>query len=150
SATHHPERSLLPAFWFLALVLGSLGARWTTLSASWSRVLLVVPLLMAMGAFEAGAERRGFAQRDEEELIGGLLRRLDAEAVALDTDDFGFFAVQAALGSSDGKSFTLSDHDPRKREPARPLSTSELAARLRKAGARWLVTTRERGRLAAS
>ncbi|HYP88814.1 MAG TPA: hypothetical protein VEQ59_11685, partial [Polyangiaceae bacterium] len=85
--------------------------------------------------------------RHDEEQIGSLLRRLNAQRVALDTDDFGFFAIQAALGA--GRSWALAEHDPRKREPPRPTSSAELAARLAQhGGAQWLVTPRARTALA--
>lgn len=148
SATHHPERSLLPVFWFLALLAAGLVARLADeVAHPWRLPGFALPLALAASLLLRPDVRRTFVDRQEEEQIGGLLRNLTAHEVALDMDDFGFFAVQAALGY--GKSWPLSDHDPRKPGQARPRTSAELAARLRRDGAKWLVTTRERQPLAA-
>jgi hypothetical protein len=108
---------------------------------------LALPLALAASLLLRPDVRSTFGDRHEEEQVGGVLRRLGARNVALDTDDFGFFAVQAALG--DGKSHPLDDRDPRK--PAEPpaSTTTALASRLGRDGAEWLVTPRSRGKLAA-
>lgn len=148
SATHHPERSLLPVFWFVALVVvGLLGKLAQEPTRAWRLPLIALPLSLAASLLLRPAIRETFAERSEEELLGGLLRGLGAERVALDTDDFGFFAVQAALGH--GKSWPLVDLDPRKAPVTRATTTAELAERLRRENARWLVTTRARQPLAA-
>lgn len=148
AATHHPERSLLPVFWFLALLLAGLTA-WLLEQPLvwWQPALALVVALLAGRSFRPWEVRSSFVEREDEERIGGVLRRLDARNVALDTDDFGFFAVQAALGN--GKSWPLSEHDPRKTEPPRPATSGALAERLRTGHATWLVTARERVALAA-
>lgn len=147
SATHHPERSLLPVFWFLALLAAGLITRIADEGQRpWRLPALALPLALAASLLLRPDVRQSFGDRREEEQIGSVLRRLHADKVALDTDDFGFFAVQAALGH--GKSWPLSDHDPRKIEPPRPATPEALETRLMKDGARWLVTTRERAPLA--
>jgi len=149
SATHHPERSLLPVFWFLALLAAGLVTRIAAEGQRpWRLPALALPLALGASLLLRPDVRQTFGDRREEEQIGNVLRRLHADRVALDTDDYGFFAVQAALGY--GKSWPLSDHDPRKTEPPRPGSAEALAARLMKDRARWLVTTRERAPLASS
>jgi hypothetical protein len=148
SATHHPERSLLPVFWFLALVAAGLLTHLAARQASaFSLVGLGLPLALAASLLLRPDVRGSFVNRSEEEQVGGLLRRLDARQVAIDTDDFGFFAVQAALGS--GKSWPLATHDPRQVERPRPSSAEALDARLRLDRSEWLVTTRERAAIAA-
>jgi 4-amino-4-deoxy-L-arabinose transferase-like glycosyltransferase len=148
SATHHPERSLLPVFWFLSLMAAGLVARLADdHERPWRLPAFALPLALAASLLLRPDVRNTFADRREEEQVGGVLRRLDARNVVLDTDDFGFFAVQAALGY--GKSRPLSEHDPRKTAEARPSTTTALAARLRHDGAEWLVTPRGRGPLAA-
>jgi hypothetical protein len=148
SATHHPERSLLPIFWFLALVaVGLLSKLAQEPARAWRLPLLALPLAFAASLLLRPAIRETFADRREEELLGGLLRSLGAAQVALDTDDFGYFAVQAALGH--GRSFPLSDLDPRKGAAVRAASTEELAERLRRDQARWLLTTPARQPLSA-
>jgi hypothetical protein len=148
SATHHPERSLLPVFWFLTLVAAGLLLKLASrVGRGPLAVALLLPLSLLLGLPIRAEVRKTFVDRRQEELVGRLLRRVGATEVALDTDDFGFFAVQAALG--DGKSFALSDHDPRKKQTPRPSSSAELAAVLQRSGARWLVTTQQRQALAA-
>lgn len=147
SATHHPERSLLPVFWFLALLAAGLITRIADEGERpWRLPALALPLALGASLLLRPDVRQSFGDRREEEQIGSVLRRLHADKVALDTDDFGFFAVQAALGH--GKSWPLSDHDPRKAEPPRPATPEALESRLMKDGARWLVTTQERAPLA--
>lgn len=148
TATHHPERSLLPVFWFLALLAAGLVTRLADeVERPWLLPGLALPLALMANLLLRPDVRSTFVDRREEEQVGSVLRSLSADKVALDTEDFGFFALQAALGH--GKSWPLSDHDPRKAPQPRPSSTNELAARLRQEGARWLVTTRERQALAA-
>jgi hypothetical protein len=149
SATHHPERSLLPVFWFLALLAAGLVTRIAAEGERpWRLPAFALPLALGASLLLRPDVRQTFGDRREEEQIGNVLRRLHADRVALDTDDYGFFAVQAALGY--GKSWPLSDHDPRKTEPPRPDRAEALAARLMKDGAHWLVTPRERAPLASS
>lgn len=145
SATHHPERSLLPVFWFLALITAGLISNLATAGArGWLLPLVALPLALAGGLWVRPPLLTTFAHREEEEHLGRLLRHIDAHDVALDTDDFGFFAVQAALGY--GRSWPLSDRDPRRPALPTPRSADELRQRLE--GAKWLLTTHERAKLA--
>lgn len=146
SATHHPERSLLPVFWFLALLAAGLVARQAEKPRAWLLPVLAPPLMLTTSLLLRPELRRSFVDRREEEQVGGVLRSLNARDVALDTDDFGFFAVQAALGHD--KSWALSDHDPRKASAPRPTTSDALRDRLRHTPSRWLVTTTERMKLA--
>ena len=147
AATHHPERSLLPVYWFLALLAAGLVARLADEEIRpWLLPALALPLALAANLGLRPDVQSTFVDRREEEQIGRVLRRLAAHKVAVDTDDFGFFALQAALGH--GKSWPIADHDPRKAD-VRPTTTPELATRLHKDGAQWLVTTRERAGLGA-
>lgn len=147
AATHHPERSLLPVYWFLALLAAGLVARLADdAERPWLLPALALPLALAANLTLRPDVRSTFVDRREEEQVGRVLRSLGAEQVALDTDDYGFFALQAALGH--GKSWPLADHDPRQAD-ARPKTPPDLAARLRRGRAKWLVTTRERRALSA-
>jgi hypothetical protein len=146
AATHHPERSLLAIFWFLALLAAGLITQLAEQPArAWRLPVLALPLALAGHLLLRPPLRDTFVDRREEEQVGGLLRRLSARNVALDSDDFGFFAIQAALGH--GKSWPISDLDPRKAAAVRPSSARELAARLRQGKAEWLVMTRKRQHL---
>jgi hypothetical protein len=145
AATHHPERSLLAVFWFLAVVTAGLVSNLALASTrAWLLPVVALPLALAGGVWVRPPVFATFAERHEEEHVGVLLRRLGATDVVIDSDDYGYFAVQAALGF--GKSRPLLDHDPRKPQPAAPATSDDLAERL--GGARWLVTTREREHLA--
>jgi hypothetical protein len=147
SATHHPERSLLPVFWFLALMAAGLVARFADeAERPWRLPALALPLALGASLLLRPDVRKTFVDRREQEQIGGVLRQLGANKVALDSNDFGFFAVQAALGY--GKSWPLSEHDPRRGPERVPRSASELAERLHHDGARWLVTPKDRAPLA--
>jgi hypothetical protein len=148
SATHHPERSLLPVFWFLALLAAGLVARQAESPRPWLLPVLAPPLMLAASLLLRPALRSTFVDRREEEQVGGVLRSLNARDVALDTDDFGFFAVQAALGY--GKSWALSDHDPRRVSAPLPSNSAALRERLRQTPSRWLVSTAARAELARS
>jgi len=147
AATHHPERSLLPVFWFFALLAAGL---WSSLAhtSRWPlAAAITVPLVLA-GFWRLRPELRStFANRDDEERIGAFLRQRGARDVALDTDDYGYFAIQAALGY--GKSFALTSHDPRERQAPVPTTTPALSELLRNARARWLVLPNERAAMAA-
>lgn len=146
AATHHPERSLLPLFWFLALLGAGLIVRLAEEPRRFLLPALALPLALAGSLWLRPDVRSTFVDRRDEELVGGVLRSLGAEQVALDCDDFGFFAVQAALG--DGRSWPLRAHDPRHPDPPPPASTTELGQLLHRHHARWLVTPRERTELA--
>jgi hypothetical protein len=147
SATHHPERSLLPVYWFLALLAAGLLAKLADAGrGGWQVPALAVPLAFAGNLSLRPAVRDGFAQRSEEEQVGNLLRSIGASQVALDTDDYGYFAVQAALGH--GKSFPLYDLDPRSERAPRATTTPALGMRLRESKATWLVTPHTRAALA--
>lgn len=147
AATHHPERSLLPVYWFLALLAAGLVARLADdAERPWLLPALALPLALGANLTLRPDVRSTFVDRREEEQVGRVLRSLGAEQVALDTDDYGFFALQAALGH--GKGWPLADHDPRKAD-VRPKTPPDLAARLQRGHAKWLVTPRERSGLSA-
>jgi hypothetical protein len=146
SATHHPERSLLPVFWFLSLVVAGLVADLAEAPRAWLLPVIAPPCALLASLLLRPDVRHTFGDRREEEQLGGVLARLGARDVAIDTDDYGFFAVQAALGY--GKSWVLDTHDPRQRKLLAPASTEELSKRLERAPSRWLVTPRRRLELA--
>jgi hypothetical protein len=148
AATHHPERSLLPVFWFSALLAAGLVTRLARERQAWLLPALALPAAVLAGVLLRPAVETSFVDRREEEQVGSLLRRLGATHVVLDCDDFGYFAIQAALGH--GRSTPLSDHDPRRAVAKAATNSDELAQRLAPLRASWLVTTRERAALAAA
>jgi hypothetical protein len=146
SATHHPERSLLPVFWFFSLVTAGLVAELAQAPRAWLLPALAPPCALLASLLLRPDVRHSFTDRREEEQLGGVLFRLGARDVAIDTDDYGFFAVQAALGHE--KSWVPQSHDPRELRQRAPTSTEELSRRLERAPSRWLVTARQRLELA--
>jgi hypothetical protein len=142
AATHHPERSLLPIYWFLALVTAGLVIQLALGKRPWLLPALGIPVALVASLWLRPPLLNTFADRREEELVGRGLRGIGAQKVVIDTPDFGYFAVQAALGY--GKSMPLAEHDPRHPDPPAPTTSQELAARFRPLDARWLVTTKER------
>jgi hypothetical protein len=148
AATHHPERSLLPVFWFSALLAAGLVIRLAREAQAWLLPTLALPAAVLGSVLLRPAVETSFVDRREEEQVGSLLRRLGATQVVLDCNDFGYFAIQAALGHA--KSTALTDHDPRRAAAKEATTSDELAQRLAPLRARWLVTTHERATLAAA
>jgi hypothetical protein len=145
SATHHPERSLLAIHWFLTLLAAGLLSHLANLPGlRWLLPMLAAPSVVLGSLLLRPDFTKGFVDRSEEERVGSMLRQLGAARVLLDTDDFGYFAIQAALGA--GRSQPLEDRDPRRRSTTSNSNQPALKDRLRDAD--WLVTTRERSPLA--
>ncbi len=133
--THHLERPLL-LVWFLAtFTLVDLAS--TRRAPLW----LAVPALVL---FVLDARRQlsdPGASRLSEEIAGIQLRSLvpRGERVVLATNDYGYFAVTAALGRPFDTIIDAS-HDPRVQEDATLLSDHWNApARIKAEGAAWLV-----------
>ncbi len=149
SATHHPERSLLPVFWFLALLSAGLVSRLAQAPkpTRWLPAL-ALPLALAGSLLLRPEVRDSFVDRQDEERVGRMLRAAGASHVLIDTDDFGFFAVQAGLGA--GRGSPLLNHDPRQRQPeeSRAGTVAGLRKVLAQRGAEWLVTPHARAPLA--
>jgi len=153
--THHGERALLALWLGLAIVTGDglarawqgggARARWRLAGAA---ALLVG---LAAGAWRPRWGRPApFVDRRHEVGVGAAARRLlpAGERLAIDTPDYGFFAVMAAFGRA-GAATALDDRDPRHPRPPDALrSPAALDARLRAVGARWVVTAADRKSLA--
>jgi hypothetical protein len=149
--THHSERTLLPIWTLLALVVGEGAVRSLSLASRHlpRRILLFVA--PAALAFAAGsiALRQAFstdtgAPRGAERELGIAARSLlgPGERLLVDTKDYGYFAVIAAFGEPD-RAAPFDRHDPREPAPADPFASPvELAARLDAADAAWLVVDR--------
>lgn len=153
--THHGERALLALWLGLAIVTGDglarawqgggARARWRLAGAA---ALLVG---LAAGVWRPRWGRPApFVDRRHEVGVGAAARRLlpAGERLAIDTPDYGFFAVMAAFGRA-GAATALDDRDPRHPRPPDALrSPAALDARLRAVGARWIVTAADRTSLA--
>jgi len=149
--THHGERALLAVWLGLAIVTGDGLAHVWSGSGARARWRLAGAAVLLVG-LTAGVWRprwgrpAPFVDRRHELGVGAAARRLlpRGERLAIDTPDYGFFAVMAAFGRA-GDAVPLDDRDPRHPRPPDALrSAAVLDARLRAVGARWLVTAVDR------
>jgi hypothetical protein len=147
--THHDERVLLPLWLGMSLLVAALLGRGYAL-AKQPRTLrpaagMAGVLVLAVAA-TAGFVRpvivpvEPFVDRSPELEMGAHLSRVlpPGERVAVYTEDYGYFAMEAALGRP-GFLKPLHKRDPRRREPDPMGDPNVLAARLEALGARYLV-----------
>ncbi len=138
--THHPERAVLAALLLIAVAGGALAAR--ALAADGPRLArgLALALAVALAAgIGRGPAREGFVSRDGEEAIGRALaaRARPGEPVLVEVADYGYLAVQAALGRPED---AIPDRsvDPREAKTASSFTdAAALRLRLVATGARW-------------
>lgn len=152
TATHHAERALLPLWLFGALVTAGIGGQVLARIAPVARgVGLGAALVVVAGIGLVRGARPPFdrgADRSAEIAIGEKAREHGVERLAVDTPDFGFYAVMAALGAP-SRAVPIDDRDPRRKREADAFASEEaLSVRLAALGARWLVTTRAHAPLA--
>jgi hypothetical protein len=126
--THHAGRVLLPIWFFVCIACGHAFAARATNQASRLGIAVVVAFIGST-AFTTGliAPDEGFAKRSNELAAGAAARKFTSSALAIDTPDYGYFAVQAGFGSPVG-STVLDDHDPRRRIPS-PFSSAQTLDR---------------------
>src|SRR6185369_508292 len=132
--THHAARVLLPIWFFAALVVGHWLGRRAVTSALQLRIGLVVTLIAGCVLFRGSLALpdASFAERAAELEAGAAARQYAPRILAIDTPDYGYFAVQAGFGSP-GNTVVLDDHDPRHPDasPFRDASSAERALRER-------------------
>ena len=143
--THHAARVLLPLWFFGCVVAGREFARRATDTAGRRRVVVVIAALTSIPLVQGLhlPDNEGFAERGQEVEAGKAARQETKLGLAIDTPDYGYFAVQAGFGSPLGTS-VLDDHDPRRPKPsgASPFSSTEaLEQALRAQNARFAVLT---------
>jgi hypothetical protein len=143
--THHAARVLLPLWFFGCVVAGREFARRATDAAGRLRVVIVVAAITSIPLVEGLhlPSNEGFAERAFELEIGNAARQETKHGLAIDTTDYGYFAVQAGFGSPLGTS-VLDDHDPRRPKAAgqSPFSSAEALERvLHEQQARFVVLT---------
>ena len=144
--THHSARVLLPLWFFGCVVAGREFARRATDVAGRRRVAVVVAAITSIPLVEGLhlPSSEGFAQRTLELEAGDAARMETKLGLAIDTTDYGYFAVQAGFGTPLGTS-VLDDHDPRRpKDPnASPFRSPEaLEEALREREARFAILTR--------
>lgn len=152
--THHEERALLALWFACALIVGDLGIsvaqRLAHRPLGWTAATLAIAVLGGGLAVRSAAQREPFVDRRPEIDIGSRAESfLDGDGkLAIATDDFGFFAVIAALGLPE-RAAVLRRHDPRQPEPKLDLeATRPLRATLRDLGATLVVLPRTRASVA--
>jgi hypothetical protein len=143
--THHAARVLLPLWFFGCVVAGREFVRRATDAAGRRRVVIVIAAIATIPLIEGLhlPSNEGFAERTLELEAGNRARLETKHGLAIDTIDYGYFAVQAGFGSPLGTS-VLDDHDPRRPKPASasPFSSGEALVRtLRERKARFAVLT---------
>jgi hypothetical protein len=146
--THHAERTLLPLWMLLGIVVGEALARSllkSSDSARGDRVARAAPFVLAIAAVSwlvrHGASREPYAERAAERAVGTRAREVASaeERLAVDTPDLGYFAVIAAFGAPE-HAVTVDEHDPRRPRAENPFDSEEhLRAYLARARTAWLV-----------
>lgn len=152
--THHSARVLLPLWFFGCVVAGREFARRATDAAGRRRVAVVVAAITSIPLVEGMhlPSNEAFAQRALEIEAGNAARMETKLGLAIDTTDYGYFAVQAGFGTPRGTS-VLDDHDPRrpKGASASPFASSEaLLQTLHERAARFAILTRAHAPLLAA
>ncbi|HKO49385.1 MAG TPA: hypothetical protein VJV79_16750 [Polyangiaceae bacterium] len=143
--THHAARVLLPLWYFGCVVVGREFARRAIDAAGRRRVAMVIAAITTIPLIEGVhlPSSEGFAQRALELEVGNAARMETKLGLAIDTVDYGYFAVQAGFGSPLGTS-VLDDHDPRRPKAARtsPFDSADALERtLRERNTRFAVLT---------
>jgi hypothetical protein len=153
--THHAERALLPLWLWAALVAGIVLSQELEAENRTRRILALVTAAVLFAAAIAVRMTSGppepFADRSAELDIGTKAASLvpATARLAVDTPDYGFFAVTAAFARP-GQSVALDSRDPRKAASPDPFtSPPALAGRLEALSARWLVASLPHARVAA-
>jgi hypothetical protein len=148
--THHAGRVLLP-IWFLGCVIA--GARSATLATQMPMPARAITGLAVLGwtwlMTPFAVPSNTWAHREAELEVGTAARELTSSALAIDTPDYGYCAVQAAFGSPAATS-VLDDHDPRhpSLNPFSDAATLDRALETRHA--RFVVLTLEHAPLLAA
>jgi 4-amino-4-deoxy-L-arabinose transferase-like glycosyltransferase len=144
--THHAARVLLPIWFFTCVVSGTALAHLATRGPPRARAAgLALPALAVVIGLLARPKLsapEGFAERTLELAAGAEAKRRGATQLAIDTVDYGYFAVEAGFGAPSASS-VLDDHDPRRPRPSDPFASSDaLSTALREHGAGFLIATR--------
>ena len=133
--THHASRVLLPIWYFGCIVAGAQLA--VTRKGAHALLTIIastpIALLLARPNYD-------FASRSLELEAGNTARVFGAHGLAIDTPDYGFFAVQAGFGSPIETS-VLDDHDPRHPSTSPFSSAAVLDQALRQQSAHFAIVT---------
>jgi hypothetical protein len=137
--THHAARVLLPIWFFASLIGGHAMSQSVVGRAGRGKAGLVAGIIATLPLRPALiTPDEGFAERSAELDAGAKAQRYTRKALAIDTPDYGFFAVQAGFGSPN-ETIVIDDHDPR-HPSANPFLDAAAAERvLREHGAEFAV-----------
>jgi len=141
--THHAARVLLP-LWLLGSVF--IGHSLAELSPTRTRAALTLGLLALAALPSLRPFSASCAERSAELTAGRAARQFTSAGLAIDTADYGYFAVQAAFGSPRGTS-VLDDHDPRHASKNPFGSTAALDGVLQKQALHFALVTTEHAAL---
>jgi hypothetical protein len=138
--THHGERALLAVWCAAAVIVGDVLGR--------ARRLELAGIVFAGGLAALILRPRwtrldGFADREAEVALGSAARQVaGTRALAIDTSDYGYFAVIAGFAAPE-RARPVVDHDPRRGRIEDPFASSDTANRwLAATDAEFLVTAR--------
>jgi len=140
--THHAGRVLLPIWFFGVVILGSLSVPLVNAMSGPARAVTGLSILgwtwlmtpFALPSYD-------LAKRALELEAGVAARGVTDGALAIDTPDYGYFAVQAGFGSPIGTT-VLDDHDPRRKVPNPFSSAQTLDRALRDQRAGFVIVTK--------
>jgi hypothetical protein len=147
--THHAGRVLLPIWFFGCVACGHCFARGATDRARRVQIAIIVVAIGTIPFTPGLVLAEDFAKRSDELTVGTVARRYTRSALAIDTPDYGYFAVQAGFGSPAGTS-VLDDHDPRRPTPSPFSDSATLERALEAQHARFVVSTLEHAPLLAA
>jgi len=146
TATHHVGRTLLAPWSFVALITAAHIVS-VVRAVPWLHRVAGSALLAVLCGFVYWVVRPtwtsvdSFSPRREETEIGAIAASKIAPGrrLAILTPDYGYFAVEAALGRPVDV-VIIDAHDPRRPDPANIFaSDAQLSASLHELGAHWLI-----------
>ncbi len=146
AATHHVGRTLLPLWFFVALITAKTIVSYEHRATLTKGVgFFLLGACLALGFLHpTWTKVDGFCPRREETEIGmqASAKILSGQHLAIDTNDYGYFAVEAAFARPNDVA-VLDTHDPRHPAAMNAFSSSAaLQDAMEKHHAKWLVLQR--------
>jgi len=137
--THHAARVLLP-LWFFGCVLAA--QLFSVVEPGRQSRAVIVVAFFALSALYLSSRvaKEGFAARSSELEAGRIARRYTSSDLAIDTPDYGYFAIQAGFGAP-ADTRVLEEHDPRRRAESPFRSAAALEQALRQQRARFAIVS---------
>jgi hypothetical protein len=140
--THHAGRVLLPIWLFASVITASRAAVLVTEMSGPVRAAVGLAILGWTWLMTPLAlPRHALAERSTELEAGTAARGFTDRSLAIDTADYGYFAVQASFGSP-ANTTVLDEHDPRHPLPSPFSSAQALDQALRDRHAGFVIVTK--------